>query len=129
MGAGSPDAASPTWRWPVERPRWGMQVARRSACTVLVCRREGDTMSIHETTAIDLVDLTLVVGGRRTPDGDSRIPEQAPPFKIPTPSVASPRTRCPNPRLWQRQENVAVTTSGMPVLVPTVHCPKYKPGF
>jgi hypothetical protein len=52
-----------------------------------------------------------------------------PPIQLPATSFStnSSKPKCPPWRAWQGQHNIGILTNGTPAIVPTLHCPMYRP--
>ena len=95
-----------------------------------------DSLALESVTdpfaAIHASHLSAVSGGQWRPvndGGPASTSGGVPAIRLPTTSFSttSSKPKCPPWRAWQGQSNIAVTTNGTPAIVPTLHCPMYRP--
>jgi hypothetical protein len=79
--------------------------------------------------AIHASHLSAVSGGMRPNDSESGAPSGVPPIHLPATSFNAPssKPKCPPWRAWQGQHNIGILSNGTPTMVPTLHCPMYRP--
>jgi hypothetical protein len=96
---------------------------------------DSDSLALESVTgpfaAIHASHLSAVSGGQWRPvnDGGPANSGGVPPLKLPPNSFSTPasKPKCPPWRAWQGQPNIGITTNGTPAIVPTLHCPLYRP--